>query len=58
MWRYMITCVIISCTRAAVWIVEHTSRGEIAVCDPHAQLMREAGVVHTGSLSEEVCVHA
>jgi hypothetical protein len=54
----MITCVIISCTRAAVWIVEHSSRGHITVCNPHLQLMREAGVVHSGSLSEEVCVHA
>ena len=54
----MITCVIISCTRAAVWIAEHTSGGEITVCNPHAQLMREAGVVNIGSLSEEVCVHA
>jgi len=30
----------------------------VTVHNPHAQLMREAGVVHSGSLSEEVCVHA
>ena len=54
----MIVCIIISCTRAAVWIVDHRSRGDIPVCDPHMQLMREAGVVRDATLSEEVCAHA
>jgi hypothetical protein len=51
-------CIIISCSRAVAWIVEHRTRGDIPVCDPHAHLMRQAGVVANGELAEEVCAHA